>query len=211
MSAQAPMVPVRGGPSRHRLVGVPGLEPGAFRSQSGRATKLRHTPQNPRSRTRDARAFVPVKTTPSSWGRPKPGASRHPGQAGRCRRRDQLECSRTGHRRGMRPPGPAGVAQWQSPSLPSWPCGFDSRHPLHAKPQVTPPRRNPRLLRARPNRRVSCPRRARHLSSLVVQASHGQVDDCSSHPARLIGSHKDRHVSQLRERRKPSRVGPACA
>jgi integrase len=24
----------------------------------------------------------------------------------------------------------AGVAQWQSPSLPSWPCGFDSRHPL---------------------------------------------------------------------------------
>src|SRR4051794_15910004 len=26
------------------LVGVPGFEPGAFRSQSGRATKLRHTP-----------------------------------------------------------------------------------------------------------------------------------------------------------------------
>jgi hypothetical protein len=26
--------------------------------------------------------------------------------------------------------GPAGVAQWQSPSLPSWSCGFDSRHPL---------------------------------------------------------------------------------
>jgi hypothetical protein len=25
----------------------------------------------------------------------------------------------------------AGVAQWQSPSLPSWSCGFDSRHPLH--------------------------------------------------------------------------------
>ena len=24
----------------------------------------------------------------------------------------------------------AGVAQWQSPSLPSWSCGFDSRHPL---------------------------------------------------------------------------------
>ncbi len=30
----------------------------------------------------------------------------------------------------------AGVAQWQSPSLPSWPCGFDSRHPLHAFTQV---------------------------------------------------------------------------
>jgi hypothetical protein len=28
----------------------------------------------------------------------------------------------------------AGVAQWQSPSLPSWSCGFDSRHPLHWLP-----------------------------------------------------------------------------
>ena len=28
--------------------------------------------------------------------------------------------------------GDAGVAQWQSPSLPSWPCEFDSRHPLHS-------------------------------------------------------------------------------
>ena len=27
-------------------------------------------------------------------------------------------------------PKNAGVAQWQSPSLPSWPCGFDSHHPL---------------------------------------------------------------------------------
>ena len=26
----------------------------------------------------------------------------------------------------------AGVAQWQSSSLPSWLCGFDSRHPLHS-------------------------------------------------------------------------------
>jgi hypothetical protein len=26
----------------------------------------------------------------------------------------------------------AGVAQWQSPSLPSWPCEFDSRHPLQS-------------------------------------------------------------------------------
>jgi hypothetical protein len=46
---------------------------------------------------------------------------------------------------------------------------------------------------------------------LVVQAPHAQVDDRSSHPARLIGSHEDRHVRHLRERRKPSRVGPACA
>ena len=30
----------------------------------------------------------------------------------------------------------AGVAQWQSPSLPSWSCGFDSRHPLHMDPPV---------------------------------------------------------------------------
>jgi hypothetical protein len=29
--------------------------------------------------------------------------------------------------------GNAGVAQWQSPSLPSWPCEFDSRHPLHSE------------------------------------------------------------------------------
>src|SRR5215217_9564790 len=28
---------------------------------------------------------------------------------------------------------PAGVAQWQSSSLPSWSCEFDSRHPLHSK------------------------------------------------------------------------------
>jgi hypothetical protein len=28
------------------------------------------------------------------------------------------------------PTGHAGVAQWQSPSLPSWSCGFDSRRPL---------------------------------------------------------------------------------
>jgi Transposase DDE domain len=46
---------------------------------------------------------------------------------------------------------------------------------------------------------------------LVVQAPHAQVDDRSGHPARLIGSHEDRHVRHLRERRKPSRVGPACA
>jgi hypothetical protein len=30
----------------------------------------------------------------------------------------------------------AGVAQWQSPSLPSWSCGFDSRRPLSEAVQV---------------------------------------------------------------------------
>jgi hypothetical protein len=45
---------------------------------------------------------------------------------------------------------------------------------------------------------------------LVVQGSHGQVDGSSSHPARLIGSHEDRHVCHLLECHKPSRVGPAC-
>ena len=30
-----------------------------------------------------------------------------------------------------RPGRRAGVAQWQSSSLPSWSCGFDSRRPLH--------------------------------------------------------------------------------
>src|SRR6266511_623226 len=49
------------------------------------------------------------------------------------------------------------------------------------------------------------------VKTLVVEAPHAQVDDSSSHPARLIGSHEDRHVGHLRERRKPSRVGPACA
>ena len=34
-------------------------------------------------------------------------------------------------RRARRCRARAGVAQWQSPSLPSWPCGFDSRRPLH--------------------------------------------------------------------------------
>src|SRR5690349_10735801 len=50
-------------------------------------------------------------------------AAPHPGTVRECRR--------------VRPGLPlrwsvlhAGVAQWQSPSLPSWPCGFDSRHPL---------------------------------------------------------------------------------
>jgi hypothetical protein len=30
--------------------------------------------------------------------------------------------------------GFAGVAQWQSPSLPSWPCRFDPGHPLRRSP-----------------------------------------------------------------------------
>src|SRR5262245_28941618 len=48
------------------------------------------------------------------------------------------------------------------------------------------------------------------VKTLVVEAPHAQVDGCSSHPARLIGGHEDRHVGHLRERRKPSHVGPAC-
>jgi hypothetical protein len=52
-------------PSRPRLVGVPGFEPGAFRSQSGRAAKLRHTPLDPGGvTTRDNRRSLPVKGTP---------------------------------------------------------------------------------------------------------------------------------------------------
>jgi hypothetical protein len=41
---------------------------------------------------------------------------------------------------------PAGVAQWQSSSLPSWLCGFDSRHPLSPPPALVrrPLRRLPR-------------------------------------------------------------------
>jgi hypothetical protein len=37
----------------------------------------------------------------------------------------------------------AGVAQWQSSSLPSWSCGFDSRHPLHPEGPGQPPLRRP--------------------------------------------------------------------
>ena len=42
----APIVPLRDGTESARIVvGVAGFEPAAFRSQSGRATKLRHTPR----------------------------------------------------------------------------------------------------------------------------------------------------------------------
>ena len=37
------------------------------------------------------------------------------------------------HPVGLDAPRHAGVAQWQSPSLPSWPCGFDSRRPLQGR------------------------------------------------------------------------------
>jgi hypothetical protein len=40
----------------------------------------------------------------------------------------------------VRASGAAGVAQWQSSSLPSWLCGFDPRHPLHTlHPKSDPP------------------------------------------------------------------------
>jgi hypothetical protein len=35
-------------------------------------------------------------------------------------------------------PRHADVAQWQSPSLPSWSCGFDSRHPLQFRSTFHP-------------------------------------------------------------------------
>src|SRR5262245_65315850 len=47
-------------------------------------------------------------------------------------------------------------------------------------------------------------------SRLVVQAAHGQIDGSSRHPARLIGSHENRHVSHLGERHKPSWMGSVC-
>jgi hypothetical protein len=58
-------------PGRRRLVGVPGFEPGAFRSQSGRAAKLRHTPLDPDVVTEDSRRSLPVKGTPCT-ARPAP-------------------------------------------------------------------------------------------------------------------------------------------
>ncbi len=61
-SAHSTSAPAPGAPSsRHRVgaraptarvVGVAGFEPAAFRSQSGRATKLRHTPYAARERSR---------------------------------------------------------------------------------------------------------------------------------------------------------------
>src|SRR5882672_5927356 len=47
-------------------------------------------------------------------------------------------------------------------------------------------------------------------TALVIQAAHGQIDGSSRHPACLIGSHEDRHVSHLLECHKPSGVGLAC-
>jgi hypothetical protein len=102
------------------MVGVPGFEPGAFRSQSGRAAKLRHTPRH-QLQGRNARSML-IKGTPCAilltpqcapWIMVKApvGCSEHRGVP-------------------LIAPGLAGVAQWQSSSLPSWSCGFDSRHPL---------------------------------------------------------------------------------
>jgi hypothetical protein len=48
----------------------------------------------------------------------------------------------------------AGVAQWQSPSLPSWPCGFDSRRPLR---YVSPGQRRNVSQALAPSAAPTCP------------------------------------------------------
>src|SRR5260370_23776027 len=53
-------------------------------------------------------------------------------------------------------------------------------------------------------------RSLRAAEPLVSHAPHGQVDGRSSHPARLVGRHEDRHVCHLLERHDPSRVSPVC-
>jgi hypothetical protein len=52
---------------------------------------------------------------------------------------------------------PAGVAQWQSSSLPSWSCEFDSRHPLH---NIKPCQR--RFHPGSSNRKSAWPQRRAH-------------------------------------------------
>jgi secreted PhoX family phosphatase len=58
---------------------------------------------------------------------------------------------------------------------------------------------------SRRSKRLSrCRRQAQRRTTaqpLVIQAAHGQIDGRSRHPARLFGSHEDRHVCHLRERR----------
>ncbi len=87
------------------LVGVAGFEPTAFRSQSGRATKLRHTPSGAirrvHARGRNGRRLYPREAAPG--GRPDTGCA--------ARAYDPLRClsvprsrTRGAHR--------AGVAQW---------------------------------------------------------------------------------------------------
>jgi hypothetical protein len=118
MIQRLPVIPCRRSRSRHPvdskyrsdLVGVAGFEPTAPRSQSECATKLRHTPVHdwcPAQPTRRAGSRVSHRSLP----RPN---------------RQQVRLGRPA------PVGYAGVAQWQSPSLPSWLCGFDSRRPLRA-------------------------------------------------------------------------------
>ena len=91
------------------LVGVAGFDPTAPRSQSECATKLRHTPVH-----RLVRSAAYAMTRIAC----------HPPLAFTSKRQPV----RLGH---LASAGHAGVAQWQSPSLPSWLCGFDSRRPLH--------------------------------------------------------------------------------
>lgn len=93
-------------------------------------------PVTPRSLV--ALAAVARRRTPGSV-RTSPSPARSPGtSAARCGRPPGAHDTVGVHRSGdesvpwspSRAPGHAGVAQWQSPSLPSWSCGFDSRRPL---------------------------------------------------------------------------------
>lgn len=73
--------------------------------------------------------------TPRSTTTPSAVRVRQPPAASDAGRRWPEAC-RSGTARQVRYGGPrADVAQWQSPSLPSWPCGFDSRHPLQLRPK----------------------------------------------------------------------------
>src|SRR5690242_3479756 len=97
-------------------------------------------------------------------------AAPHPGTVRECRR--------------VRPGLPlrwsvlhAGVARWQSPSLPSWPCGFDSRPPLSS---LLAGQRQFRAdthvsLHLLPG--LACPERAPSQSVLVVQLDRQRVGD----------------------------------
>ncbi|CAK7284577.1 hypothetical protein SGPA1_30450 [Streptomyces misionensis JCM 4497] len=85
------------------MVGVAGFEPTAFRSQSGRATKLRHTPSGARRRVHGRTARVGRILRGGARGACDPNVlAQWTGDPLRCLRAAVTELRRSA----------AGVAQW---------------------------------------------------------------------------------------------------
>ena len=92
-------------------------------SQSRRLTKLGHVPRMPARQAYGARrASIPAPCDAATARNDRPVESHG--------RRARVRAARVARYRGGDRFDHAGVAQWQSPSLPSWPCRFDPGHPL---------------------------------------------------------------------------------